>query len=263
MTAAPPLSRQPNAGVALVTGAAGRIGASIARGLAARGYRTVIHFRSSETQAKATAADIARAGGTVALVQADLSRRSERSSLIKQASEPFGPLSVLVNNASLFEPDSVFDVDEALWDQHFRVHAEAPVFLARDFAAQLPEGAEGNIVNIIDERVLHLSPANLSYTLSKAVLWTATRTLAQSLAPRIRVNAIGPGPTLPAAAQTQESFETAQARLPLKRGATPEDIADGVLFILGAHSMTGQLLALDGGEHLEYPERRKPTPRRP
>jgi NAD(P)-dependent dehydrogenase (short-subunit alcohol dehydrogenase family) len=249
-------------GVALVTGAADRIGAFVAAHLAQAGYRVVIHYRSQERNAEAVARQIAAAGGEVAIVMADLTKRSDRATLIERASAPFGPISVLVNNASTFEADGVRDLDEALWDQHFAVHAEAPIFLARDFAAQLPEGTAGNIVNIIDERVLHLSPAYFSYTLSKSVLWTATRTLAQSLAPCIRVNAISPGPTIKHKGQSEEAFAASVAALPLEHGATPQDIADGVLMLLNTSSMTGQMLALDGGRHLEYGTTRGITPRK-
>jgi NAD(P)-dependent dehydrogenase (short-subunit alcohol dehydrogenase family) len=248
--------------VALVTGAADRIGATIARTLSTAGWKVIVHYRSSAAKAEATLAEIAQAGGQGALVQADLANRTERAHLVEAAAKPFGPLTALINNASTYERDSIFDLDETQWDQHFAIHAEAPIFLARDFAAQLPEGAEGNIVNIIDERLLHLSPAYMSYTLSKSVLWTATRTLAQSLAPRIRVNAIGPGPTLRPERVPQERWFAGQQHLPLGRGATPNEIADGILYILSARSLTGQMLALDGGEHLEVPERRKPTPRK-
>jgi len=161
----------------------------------------------------------------------------------------------------VFDPDSIYDIDEAIWDQHFAIHAEAPLFLARDFAAQLPGGTDGNIVNMIDERVLHTSPAYFSYTLSKSVLWTATRTLAQSLAPNIRVNAIGPGPVLPHSRQSQADFERAVQALPLQRNAGPQAIADGIVMLLNTPSMTGQMLALDGGQHLEFPARRGVTPR--
>lgn len=248
--------------VALVTGAGDRIGAVLARRLAQDGYAVIVHYRSAEEAAKAVVADINALGGKAAAVQADLANRRARNALIAKAAKPFGPLTVLVNNASVYERDSLADLDEALWDAHFSLHAEAPVFLARDFAAQLPTGVHGNIVNIIDERVLNLSPAHLSYTLSKSTLWTATRTLAQSLAPRIRVNAIGPGPTLAPVTGTEAGFKRAIARLPLKRGATPGEIADGLMFILSARSMTGQMLALDGGQHLEWSSRRGPTPRR-
>lgn len=247
--------------VALVTGAGDRIGASIARALAHHGYAVVVHYRSDADGALAVRDSILETGGKAAIVKADLTRRSQRASLIGKAAKPFGPLTVLVNNASTFDPDSARDVDETLWDQHFAIHAEAPIFLARDFAAQLPDGADGNIVNIVDERVLHPSPAYFSYTLSKSVLWTATRTLAQSLAPHIRVNAIGPGPVLPHSRQDQATFQAHVKALPLQRSAGPEAIADGVITLLRTPSMTGQMLALDGGQHLEYPARRGPTPR--
>lgn len=249
-------------GTALVTGAADRIGAAIATRLAAEGFGVVIHYRSSGDKAEELAEAIASDGGRAEIVRGDLANRAERMGLIAAASAPFGPLDVLVNNASAFEPDSVDTLHEDLWDLHMAVHAEAPVFLARDFAAQLPEGKQGNIVNVIDERVLRLSPDYFSYTLSKSLLWTATRTLAQALSPRIRVNAIGPGPTLANARQTEDEFRASQERLPLGDGATPEQIAEGVMAILTLDSMTGQMIALDGGEHLEWSPRNGPTPRR-
>src|SRR5690606_31051348 len=247
--------------VALVTGAGDRIGAAIALALAAQGHAVVIHYRSDEAGAISVRSQIRAAGGHADVLQADLAARQERSTLINRAAGLFGPLATLINNASIFEPDSATDVDEALWDAHFAVHAEAPVFLARDFAAQLPGGVEGNIINMIDERVLHPGPGYFSYTLSKSVLWTATRTLAQSLAPAIRVNAIGPGPVLPNSRQTQAEFDASVEALPLKRNAGPEAIARGVLAILSMPSFTGQMLALDGGEHLEFLPKSGPTPR--
>jgi NAD(P)-dependent dehydrogenase (short-subunit alcohol dehydrogenase family) len=255
-----PITAKDQPKIALVTGAAHRVGAVLARRLAAAGYAVVVHYRHSRETAEAVAGDIAAAGGRAATVQADLADRTQRGRLIPAAAAAFGPLTVLVNSASLFERDSIFDVDEKLWDAHFAIHAEAPVFLARDFAAQLPDGAEGNIINIIDERVLHLSPAYFSYTLSKATLWTATQTLAQSLAPRIRVNAIGNGPTLPHKGQTQAQFEASADHAPLKRNTDPQQIADAALFLLAAPAVTGQMIALDGGRHIEWPARSGPTP---
>ncbi len=262
MTDKAPAKTAKIAPVALITGAADRIGATMAKRLAAEGCKVIIHYRASAAPAIALLAEITAAGGAAALVKADLAKRRDRAGLIAKAAIAFGPLTILVNNASSFAPDSVADLDEALWDAHFAIHAEAPVFLARDFASQLPAGARGNIVNIIDERILHLTPAYFSYTLSKAVLWTATQTLAQSLAPAIRVNAIAPGPTLPHQGQSRAGFENSVAALPLGLGATPETIADALLFILGAPALTGQMLALDGGRHIAWPERSGPTPRR-
>jgi len=248
--------------VALVTGAGDRIGAALARRLARENHAVLVHYRSAREKAEAVAGEIVAAGGRAEAIGADLADRSERAGLIAAAAAPFGPLTVLVNNASRFDRDALTDLDETLWDAHFAVHLEAPVFLARDFAAQLPGGTEGNIVNIIDERVLHLSPAHFSYTLSKAALWTATQTLAQSLAPRIRVNAIGPGPSLPEKGRTQAQFEASAARSPLGRGTNPDEIADALMFLLNAPAITGQMLALDGGRHISWPERSGPTPRK-
>ena len=248
--------------VALVTGAADRVGAAIARHLAAAGWAVLVHYRSSGDKAERTVSDIRAAGGRAAAVGADLADRAQRAQLIAEATRPFGPLTLLVNNASIFERDSVADLDEALWDAHFAVHVEAPAFLSRDFAAQLPQADSGNIINIIDERVLHLTPAFFSYTLSKAALWTMTRTLAQSLAPRIRVNAIAPGPTVPPPHVTEQAHARRLTELPLGLAAGPDGIAEGVLAVLGLPAMTGQMLALDGGEHIEWPARRGPTERR-
>lgn len=249
--------------VALVTGAADRIGSTMARRLAAAGYAVVVHHRGGADAAASLVTEIEATGGRAAAVRADLADRGQRAALIGSAANPFGPLTLLVNNASSFDADAAVDVNEALWDQHFAVHAEAPAFLSRDFANQLPEGAQGNIVNIVDERVLHLSPNYFSYTLSKSVLWTMTTTLAQSLAPRIRVNAIGPGPTLPHRGQSQQQFEQSALSNPLQINADPDAVADALMFILSARAMTGQMLAIDGGRHVDFPIRRGPTRRRP
>jgi NAD(P)-dependent dehydrogenase (short-subunit alcohol dehydrogenase family) len=255
-----PLTNVP--AVALVTGAGNRIGAALAKALAGAGYAVVIHYRSDEDGANATRDDIIAAGGKAAVIKADLTQRDDRATLVARAAEAFGPLTALINNASLFTPDSAADFNDATWDQHFAIHAQAPIFLARDFAAQLPKGAHGNIVNIIDERVLHPTPDYFTYTLSKSVLWTATRTMAQTFAPDIRVNAIGPGPVIKHSRQTQAEFDAGVAKLPLQTNAGPEAIAQGVLMLLNTPAMTGQMLALDGGEHLQFLDKSKPTPRK-
>ncbi len=246
-------------GTALVTGAANRLGASLARGLAANGYRVIIHYSSSRDDAETLAAEIGH--DIAATAMADLTSDQARAALIDAAGKPFGPLTLLVNNASLFERDSADTLDEDVWDRHFALHAKTPAFLAQAFATQLPAGQTGNIINIIDERVLHPAPAAFSYHLSKSVLWMATRTLAQSYAPRIRVNAIGPGPILPEAGQSQSDFDRRSADNLLQHAASPADAVQAMLFLLNAPTITGQMLAIDGGEHLGWQERRGPTPR--
>ncbi len=248
--------------VALVTGAANRLGAAMARALAAAGWAVVIHYRGGRDDALALVAEIRAAGGQAAALKADLAMRRQRAGLVARAAACFGPLTLLVNNASAFEPDSVADLDEELWDRHFAVHLEAPAFLARDFAVQLPAEVQGNIVNIIDERVLHLTPNYFSYTLSKAALWTMTQTMAQSLAPRIRVNAIGPGPTLREKGQSQAAFDKSQANAPLGYAANAGDVCDALLYLLDARSVTGVMIPVDGGKHVDFPAPRGPTPRR-
>ncbi|MEP7241741.1 MAG: SDR family oxidoreductase [Devosia sp.] len=258
------MTPQPNQlPVALITGAATRLGADIARALAGSGYAVVIHHRSRDTEAAALVAEIENDGGIAAAIKADLANRRQRASLVGRAGKPFGPLSVLINNASSFAPDGVTDLDETLWDRHFAVHLEAPAFLSRDFAAQLRAGEQGNVVNIVDERVLRLTPNYFSYTLSKAALWTMTQTLAQSLAPRVRVNAIGPGPIIAEAGQTPAAFRRSRQSAPLGYGGTPSDVTEALLFLLNAPSVTGQMIAIDGGRHLDFPSKRGPTPRRP
>lgn len=249
--------------IALVTGAATRLGAAMARVLAANGWAVVIHHRGGREDALALVAEIKAAGGEAAAIKADLAIRRQRSTVIAKAADAFGPLTLLVNNASSFEPDSIADLDEELWDRHLAIHLEAPAFLARDFADQLPDGVQGNIVNIIDARVLSLTPSYFSYTLSKAALWTMTQTMAQSLAPRIRVNAIGPGPTLPDAGQSKAAFDKNQSSTPLGYAANAADVCDALLYLLAARPVTGQMIALDGGRHIDFPAKRAPTPRKP
>lgn len=236
----------------LITGAANRIGATIARHLAQSGMQIIVHYNSSADDAEKLVGDIAADGGQAGLVSADLSDTTERAKLIADAAAIFGPLTMLINNASIFEPDSAETMTEALWDAHFNLHAKAPIFMAADFARQLPAGRKGNVINMIDERVLRDGPAYFTYNLSKSVLWTATRTLAQSLAPDIRVNAIGPGPVLPHTRQSQDEFDESVKDLPLRQNAGPEEIAKAVSFLIDTPSMTGQILALDGGEHLDW-----------
>ena len=185
-------------------------------------------------------------------MEADLADAAAVSSIVAQAGAALGPLTLLVNNASVFEPDDIGSLDEVGWERHFGVNLRAPVFLARDFAAQLPDGVDGAIINVIDQRVWKPTPHFLSYTLSKSALFTATQTMAQALAPRIRVNAVGPGPTLASSRQRRDDFARQGASVPLGHGPNPEEIAEAVLFLATARSVTGQMIAVDGGQHLAW-----------
>ncbi len=239
----------------LITGAARRIGRRIALDLAREGWAVAIHCNSSRADAETLAAEIAALGGKSVIVQGDLSRAEVPERLIAEATRALGPLTCLINNASRFEPDEAGSVTVDSWAEHLDTNLRAPVFLSQNFAAQLPADSSGNIINIIDQRVWKLTPKFFSYTASKSALWTVTRTLAQALAPRIRVNAIGPGPALPNVRMDEEDFAR-QARLTLlKRGTSPEEISAAVRYILSAPAMTGQMIVLDGGQHLLWQTR--------
>ncbi len=236
----------------LITGAAKRIGKAIALGMAADGWRIALHYNTSGDEAYELAQLIADKGGEAVAIEADLGDEDQACSLFSRASEKTGPISCLINNASLFEEDSAETATRASWDAHMQVNLRSPFVLTQSFKEQLPEGLEGNVVNIVDQRVWNLTPHFLTYTLSKAGLWTLTQTLAMALAPTIRVNAIGPGPALPSARQTEEAFIKQWSSLPLRRNVTLEEIVDAVRFILEAPSMTGQMIALDGGQHMGW-----------
>jgi NAD(P)-dependent dehydrogenase (short-subunit alcohol dehydrogenase family) len=238
--------------VALVTGGAKRIGRAICLRLAREGYAVAIHCHRSRDQAADLEAAIAGAGGRAAILDADLADAKASGRLVADAAAALGPLTLLVNNASVFEADEVQSLTAELWDRHFSINLRAAVFLSSDFARQVPETGEGAVVNIIDQRVWKLNPQFFSYTLSKAALFTATRTMAQALAPRIRVNAVGPGPTLTSPRQNEDDFARQAKALLLGHGPTPEDIADAVAFLAKARSVTGQMLAVDGGQHLAW-----------
>ncbi len=243
-------------GVVLITGAARRIGRTLALDFAAQGWAVAIHYGRSADEAHAVAAEVRAMGrGSVAL-PCDLADAEAVGQLIPQCVDRLGPPVCLVNNASEFSFDSIADMTPAGWDRHIAINLRAPVFLsqslAQSVARHLPADSEGNIINIIDQRVWNLTPEFFSYTVSKAGLWSATRMLAQALAPRVRVNAIGPGPILRSIHQTAEDFAAEEASTLLRRGATPEQIADAIRFILNAPAFTGQMLALDGGQHLAF-----------
>lgn len=237
---------------ALITGGARRIGRAIALALAAHGWDVAVHYGGSRDDAETLAAEIRQRERRAAALAADLTREDEVATLIPRATAAVGPLTLLVNNASLFERDDALTVTRASWDRHLETNLRAPFVLMQRFAQQLAAEADGTIVNILDERVWNLTPYFVSYTVSKAALWTLTQTMALALAPHVRVNGIGPGPTLPSPRQSDEQFRRQVELLPLRRGTTPDEIARAVMFILESPAMTGQMIALDGGQHLNW-----------
>lgn len=249
-------------GKALITGAGRRLGREMALSLAKRGYDVALHYATSATEAEEVAA-LARAMGVQAVcVQADLLDEDQTAVLISAASTALGgPLTVLINNASIFEYDTIHSATRESWDRHITSNLRAPFVLTQRFAAQAPKGAidaQGEpiaaslIVNMIDQRVRKLTPEFMTYTLAKMGLWAMTQTTAQALAPDIRVNAIGPGPTLLGGRQSAEHFERQRQSTVLGRGANPSDISAALGYFLDADGVTGQLLCVDGGQHLGW-----------
>jgi NAD(P)-dependent dehydrogenase (short-subunit alcohol dehydrogenase family) len=254
-TGAFPILSVPKA--ALVTGAGQRIGRACALALAETGYAVAVHYHHSQQTAEATAAAIRDSGGKAVTLAADLADEDAVRVLLPRAAEALGPIGVLVNNASVFGNDTVDTVTREGWNEHLAVNLRAPFVLMQEFAHQLPAGVDGNIINLLDQRVWSLTPYFMSYTLSKAGLWTLTQTMALALAPRIRVNGIGPGPTLPSPRQNHEQFLQQCRSMPLQRGTGPEEVAAALRFILAAPAMTGQMIALDGGQHLGWAQPRQ------
>lgn len=237
-------------GAALVTGGAKRIGRAICLELAAAGFDVAIHHRDSEGEAADLAREIEALGRRAVCLSADLADVNATHALIGRAVEALGPLSVLVNNASVFGDDRLDNITGDSWSAHMDVNLRAPVLLAQVFATQAPEGSA--IVNILDQRVLKPDPRFFSYGLSKSALWVATRTMAQALAPRIRVNGVGPGPTLPSVHQAAGEFEAEARATPLQRAGSPEAVAEAVRWLVDARQVTGQMIAVDGGQHLAW-----------
>ena len=233
---------------ALVTGGARRLGRAIVRSLGQAGFDIVLHCRHSDEEVAATCCEIAALGRRCEVVVADLADEDQVAVLI----ENVGPLGVLVNNASVFEPGDWDSTDRRGWDAHLEPNLRAPFRLMQGFARMLPSDARGVVINMLDQRVWSLTPHFVAYTVSKFGLWGLTQSMALGLAPRIRVNAIGPGPTLPSARQSDAAFARQCDRLPLQHGTDPDEIGRAVLAILTLRSLTGQMLALDGGQHLQW-----------
>lgn len=236
----------------LVTGGARRIGKAMVEDLATLGFPVAVHYNRSAEEARVLADQITAKGGKACIVKADLADENDVRGLIARASAEIGPIRLLVNNASLFEDDRVGSLDMQLWDRHFAIHLKTPVILAEEMAKALPDDSDGLIINVIDQRVWKLNPQFFSYTLSKTALWNATKTLAQALAPRIRVNAIAPGPTLPSERQSVDDFELQVSHLPLARAPDLSEFGRTVRYFWESRSVTGQMIALDSGQHLAW-----------
>jgi NAD(P)-dependent dehydrogenase (short-subunit alcohol dehydrogenase family) len=245
---------------ALVTGGAQRIGRAVALALADAGFAIALHCRTSVAAAEATCDEIHGVGGRCIVLHADLANEAEVVRVLPQAVSAFGPIGVLVNNASPFERDEWHDATRTSWDAHIEPGLRAPFVLMQHFARALPAGAEGAVINMLDQRVWSITPHFVSYTVAKAGLWALTQSMALALAPRIRVNGIGPGPALPNTRQTPDQFARQSASVPLGHGTSPDEIARAVLAILALPAMTGQMMALDGGQHLQWHPQRSAPP---
>jgi NAD(P)-dependent dehydrogenase (short-subunit alcohol dehydrogenase family) len=241
------MAESPNA---VVTGAAKRLGRAIAVDLARHGWDIAVHFNSSEAEARETAELVRACGRRGALLEADLSDESQTGALISRAEQALGTVTGLVNSASIFEPDDWSSASRESWDRHIAVNLRAPFVLSQGLARALPQGSNGAIVNIIDQRVLKPTPQFLSYSVSKAALYWLNTTLAQALAPRIRVNAVAPGPTIINARQSEAHFRRQRETTILGGGADPQDVCDAVRYLLTASAVTGEMIAVDGGQHL-------------
>lgn len=247
---------------ALITGAARRLGRAMAEYLAGAGFDLALHYQSSGAEAEALAASLRAQGRQAVALQADLLQDDQTESLLPRAAKALGgPLRLLVNNASIFDYDTLASATRTSWDRHFQSNLRAPFLLTQAFAAQGLKAASdaageplaaGLVINMIDQRVLKPTPEFMTYTLAKMGLWALTRTSAQALAPHIRVNAIGPGPTLQGARQSAAHFAAQRAAVPLGRGAGPSDVTAALAYFLAAPAVTGQLLCVDGGQHLAW-----------
>lgn len=236
----------------LVTGGAKRIGRAIVDRLANDGWDLVIHHHSSAEDAALAVEYVQSLGRDAVALSADLEDLTAVREMAAEANSSLGPLTAIVNNASIFIGDSVADEDLAVWDQHMNIHVRAPYALTQELQKQLPEDEHGCVVNVVDQRVFNPSKHFPSYTLSKMALWDQTQILARALAPRIRVNAVGPGPVLPSERQTDEDFHRQSMQTPLERAVDPAEVASAVSFLLDAASVTGQMIAVDSGQFMNW-----------
>jgi NAD(P)-dependent dehydrogenase (short-subunit alcohol dehydrogenase family) len=236
--------------VALVTGAAHRIGREIALALARDGYDIAVHFGGSGPDAAATAADIRRSGRRAYTVKRNLAVASGVRSMLEQCAGELGEVTCVVNSASMFEPDTALDFEPARLARHIQVNVAAPVLLAQQLHARIAEGSQGVVINLLDQKLWNPNPDFLSYTLSKAALHSATGLLARALAPKLRVVSVAPGITLPAPGQSRRNFDRVSRLTPLGYGSSPEDVAQAVVYLARARAVTGTTLLVDGGQHL-------------
>jgi NAD(P)-dependent dehydrogenase (short-subunit alcohol dehydrogenase family) len=237
-------------GAALVTGGARRIGRVLAKAAAEAGYDVALHVRAMDDDAETAAGAVRSKGRKATLVTCDLRKESATVALVGEAEAELGPVTLLINCASVFEQDQFSDMNRASWDLHMETNLRAPLVLSQAFARRLPADREGLIVNVLDQRVWRPGPDFFSYTMSKTALWNATQMLAQALAPRIRVNGIGPGPTLPSIHQDQAAFDAEVATTLMKRPSSPQQIAAALRYLIDAEAVTGQMIAVDSGQHL-------------
>jgi len=239
-------------GAALITGGARRIGRALVTAAAEAGFDVAIHVRSVDDDAEAAAAEVRARGRRAAIFACDLRKEAATAPLIGEAEAELGPITLLVNSASVFEDDAFESFNRASWDLHMETNLRAPLVLSQVFARRLPADRDGLIVNILDQRVLKPTPEFFSYSLSKAALWDATRMLAQALAPKVRVNGIGPGPTLRSIHQDEADFDAEAASTLLQRPVSPSEIAGALRYLIDAPSVTGQMIAVDSGQHLAW-----------
>jgi len=240
-------------GAALVTGGARRIGRALVQAAADAGYDVAIHVRNVDDDAEAAAGEVRARGRKAQIFPCDLRKEATTVALVGEVEAELGPVTLLVNCASVFERDAFSDMNRASWDAHIDTNLRAPLVLAQTFARRLPVDREGLIVNILDQRVWRPTPEFFSYSISKAALWAATQMLAQDLAPRIRVNGIGPGPTLASIHQDTGTFEAEANATLLKRPVQPAEIAQALKYLIDARAVTGQMIAVDSGQHLAWP----------
>ena len=246
------MTQDEDPGTVLVTGAGRRLGRCIALDFAARGWRVGVHYRDSAQEALELVTEIVRNGGIAAAFGADLARLETIAPLLEACTEALGAPTCLINNAARFDWDVLDTLDAKTWQATLDVNLRAPVFLTQAFAKALPQQQRGNVINLIDQKVLRLDPEHFSYTIAKSALWIATQTMAQALAPRIRVNAIAPGPVFKSEGQSEASFEREARATLLQQPVDAADVTAAIQFLLKTPSITGQMIALDGGQHLAW-----------